>query len=242
MPTPAHDTHDTHFSPDALKFLRGLARHNDRDWFEARRDIYEHSLKTPMLALIDQLNTAMQTFAPDHIRPAHKIAMRIYRDIRFSSDTRPYKTHLAAWWSRRGMEKTSGAGFYLQISPTEILLAAGVYMPERDQLLALRRWLAANHATYRAEIHKLLKSTPTRPAAFQPIDPRPLTRAPRGFPADHPADDLLRARNWGVRATLPAALALDPSLSREIARHFQLAAPLVHTLNAAILPPPDTSS
>lgn len=230
----------THLTPEALRFLRGLLRHNDRDWFEARRPLYERSLKTPFLALIEEINTAMEVFAPDHVRPAHKIALRIYRDIRFSSDKRPYKRHVSAWWACRGMEKTSGAGFYLQIGPSELLLAAGVYMPGRDQLLALRRWMSANHPAYRASLRKLLDA---RAASFRPIDPQPLTRMPRGFAADDPADDLLRARNWGVHASLPSDLALDPSLLPRILRHFRLAAPLVHSLNRAILdnaPSPST--
>lgn len=222
----------THFSPEAIKFLRGLIRNNDRDWFEARRDVYERSLKQPMLALVDEINTAMEAFAPDHVRPPHKITMRIYRDIRFSKDKRPYKRHISAWWSRRGMEKTSGAGFYLQISPDEVLLAAGVYMPERDQLLSIRRWMSHNHPAYRAAIKKLLNA---KGASFQPIDAQPLTRMPKGFAADDPADDLLRAKNWGVHASLPPELALQPSLLHEISRRFKRAAPLVDTLNSAIL-------
>jgi uncharacterized protein (TIGR02453 family) len=221
----------THFSPATLKFLRGLARHNDRDWFEARRDIYEHSLRAPMLALVDDITHAMEAFAPTHIRPAHKITMRIYRDIRFSKNKLPYKTHLSAWWAERGMEKTSGAGFYLQISPSAIMVAAGVYMPEREQLLTLRRWMSTHHAAYRASEQKLLRA---RTLGFQPINAQPLTRMPKGFAVDDPADELLRAKNWGVHAMLPAELALDPTLAREVVRRMRAAAPLVASLNAAI--------
>jgi uncharacterized protein (TIGR02453 family) len=188
-----------------------------------------------MLALVDEITAAMHDFAPDHMRPAHKSVMRIYRDIRFSPDKRPYKTHLAAWWSRRGMEKTSGGGFYLQIGPKESFLAAGVYMPERDQLLALRRWMAEHHRVYRALTAKLLQPRSKKTEPMQPIDADVLTRMPKGFPADHPADELLRARNWGVRSSLPQNLALDPSLAREIVTRFRLMAPLVHTLNDAII-------
>jgi uncharacterized protein (TIGR02453 family) len=221
----------THFTPDTFKFLRGLARHNDREWFNDRKHIYEAELKAPMLALVDEITAAMQPFAPEHMRPANKIMMRIYRDIRFSSDKRPYKTHLSAWWSRRGMEKTSGGGFYLQISPSEVMVAAGVYMPQREQLLQLRRWMSANHPAYRALVKKLLQH---RTAGFAGIDAQALTRMPKGFAADDPAAELLRAHNWGVRASLPAELAFEPSFSKEIVRRFQLAAPLVDALNSAI--------
>ncbi|HEY4010897.1 MAG TPA: DUF2461 domain-containing protein [Acidobacteriaceae bacterium] len=224
-----------HFTPAAFTFLRGLARHNDREWFNARKPAYERELKAPMLALVDEITQSMAAYAPEHMRPAHKSMMRIYRDIRFSPDKRPYKTHLSAWWSRRGMEKTSGGGFYLEIGPKRCFLAAGVYMPEREQLLALRRWLADNHRDYTAQLAKLLRPRSSRALAFEPIDPDALSRVPKGFGSEHPAADLLRARNWGVRLTLPTALALEPALAPEIVTHFRRMAPLVDTLNRAIL-------
>jgi uncharacterized protein (TIGR02453 family) len=222
----------TLFTPEAMKFLRGLARNNDREWFEARRDVYERAVKAPMLALIEEINASMIEFAPDHVRPPHKIAMRIYRDIRFSPNKQPYKTHLAAWWSRRGMEKTSGGGFYLQISPQQVLIAAGVYMPEREQLLALRRWMSAHHKEYRATVKKLLK---TRGAGLEMNESHGLTRMPKGFASDDPADELVRAKSWGVSATLPAEAALEPTLAREVVRRFRMTTPLIDTLNAAML-------
>src|ERR1700757_1809470 len=94
-----------HLSEAALRFLRGLARHNDRAWFEERRAIYEHELRQPMLAILATVTDAMASFAPAHVRPPEKSLMRIYRDTRFSSDKRPYKNHVAAWWTRRGLEK-----------------------------------------------------------------------------------------------------------------------------------------
>jgi uncharacterized protein (TIGR02453 family) len=241
----------SHFTPAAMTFLRGLSRNNDRNWFNARKRIYETELKTPMLTLVDEITQSMAGYAPEHMRPAHKSMMRIYRDIRFSPDKRPYKTHLSAWWSRRGMEKTSGGGFYLQIGPKDCFLAAGVYMPERDQLLALRRWMAEHHRKYNSQLNKLLKprassasssSRTPRTPAMQTIDPDALTRMPKGFPADHPADILLRSRNWGVRCTLPASLALEPTLAREIIARFRLMAPLVDTLNTAILSAENSST
>jgi uncharacterized protein (TIGR02453 family) len=221
-----------HFSPETMKFLRGLARHNEREWFNARKQIYESDLKAPMLALVDEITQAMVSFAPEHMRPANKIMMRIYRDTRFSKDKRPYKRHLSAWWSRRGMEKTTGGGFYLQVSPQEVMVAAGVYMPAREQLLALRRWMAGHHKEYRALVKGVLKN---KTAGFWEIEAEALTRMPKGFASDHPADELLRAKNWGVRCVLPVEAALSPKLAGEIVRRLKLAAPVVEALNGAIL-------
>jgi uncharacterized protein (TIGR02453 family) len=227
----------SHFTPVALRFLRGLAKNNDREWFEERRAVYERELKAPMLALVEEINSAMESFAPEHVRPPHKTMMRIYRDTRFSSDKRPYKRHIAAWWARRGMEKTSGAGFYLHVHPQQVLISVGVFMPERDQLLAIRRWLAAHRVEYRAMLKKVIKpGAGTVP--FTPVEPGALTRMPKGFAADHPAGDLLRAKNWGVHVALPSELALTPSLVKEVVKRFRLAAPLVEALNSTILTAP----
>lgn len=224
----------SHFTPASLKFLRSLARNNDREWFTPRKAIYERELKEPMLALIEEINAAMEGFAPEYVRPPHKTMMRIYRDIRFSSDKRPYKHQVPAWWAKRGMEKTSGGGFYMHVNPKEVLVAVGVYMPEREQLLGIRRWMAEHHAEYRAMLKSLMKAR----AGAQPftgIDADALTRMPKGFPADHPAGELLRAKNWGVHVSLPPETALEPSLGKEIIKRFRLATPLVDALNGAIL-------
>jgi uncharacterized protein (TIGR02453 family) len=160
--------------------------------------------------------------------------MRIYRDTRFDASRglppRPYKTNAAAWWARTGLEKTTGAGFYFHFSPRETIIAAGAYMPTADQLLLIRRHIERHHK----ELRSLLADRRLK-AAMSEFDGRKLTRAPRGFPADSPALDLLVCRQWGVGATLPADFATRPDLIKEIVRRFRLAAPLVDFLNAGIL-------
>jgi uncharacterized protein (TIGR02453 family) len=221
----------THFSNETMKFLRGLAKNNDREWFEARRAVYEAAVRAPILAVVEEINAAMIDFAPDYVRPANKTVMRIYRDIRFSKNKQPYKTHLAAWWARRGMEKTSGGGFYMQVGPSGLMLAAAVYMPEREQLLKLREWMSENHVAYR----KLLKSVTGKKLGLVGIDGEPLTRMPKGFAADDAADELVRSKHWGVRVDLPAELALEAGFVKEVVKRFKAATPLVDTLNGAIL-------
>jgi uncharacterized protein (TIGR02453 family) len=219
----------THFSNNALKFLRGLKRNNDREWFAARKDVYEQELKAPMLALIDEVNHAMLDFAPEHVRPPQKIMMRIYRDIRFSPNKQPYKTHVSAWWVRDGLQKTSGAGFYFHVGPTEVTVAAGVYMPEREQLLAIRRYLAEHHVEFRkAMAGKKLRSL------MQEGDGMKLTRPPKGFSADDPALDLLVCRQWGVEASLPVERATMPTLVKDVVERFKAAAPVIAMLNTPL--------
>ena len=220
----------TYFSGEALKFLRGLKRNNDRVWFEARRGLFEKELKEPMLRLIGEVNEAMAEFAPMHVRPPQKIMMRIYRDIRFSKDKRPYKTHVSAWWVRDGLQKTSGAGFYFSVAPEEVVIAAGVYMPEREQLLAIRRYLAEHHEEFRGVMKgKKLRSLMTE------NDGAPLTRAPKGFPEEHPAIDLLKNKQWGVSARLPVERATKATLLKDVVERFRAAAPMIAMLNAPLV-------
>jgi uncharacterized protein (TIGR02453 family) len=223
----------TYFSGDALKFLRGLKRNNDRVWFDARKSLYETELKAPMLAVIGEVNEAMAEFAPMHVRPPQKILMRIYRDIRFSPNKQPYKTHVSAWWVRDGLEKTSGAGFYFHVSPQEVFVAAGVYMPEREQLLAIRRYLAEHYAAFQT----LMKGKKLR-VLMTENEGHPLSRAPKGFPEDHPAIDLLKNRQWGVSASLPGDRALKASLVKDVVERFKVAAPVIAMLNEPLVGKP----
>jgi uncharacterized protein (TIGR02453 family) len=219
-----------YFSNEALKFLRGLKRNNDRVWFEARRGLFEKELKEPMLKLIGEVNEAMAEFAPMHVRPPQKIMMRIYRDIRFSKDKRPYKNHVSAWWVRDGLQKTSGAGFYFSVTPEEVVVAAGAYMPEREQLLAIRRYLAEHHEEFRAVMKgRKLRSLMTED------DGHALTRAPKGFPEEHPAIDLLKKKQWAVWSRLPGERALKATLVKDVVERFRAAAPMIAMLNAPLV-------
>jgi len=218
-----------YFRPAALTFLRNLAKHNDREWFTPRKPQFEAELKEPMLAIVRKVTDAMMDFAPEHVRPAEKSLFRIYRDTRFSNNKLPYKTHVAAWWSHQGLEKTSGAGYYFHVSAKEVVIAAGAYMPEKDQLAAIRHWLLDNHAEFR----KLLQKPAVR-KAFTEFEGSALTRPPKGFPTDHPALDLIQCKQWGISATLPAKEAMDPKIAATVIRHFKLAAPIVDALNTPI--------
>ena len=226
---PARNTAAPYLRPEALTFLRNLARHNDREWFTPRKAEFEELLRQPMLALVRRITDAMVDFAPNHVRPAEKSLFRIYRDTRFSADKRPYKTHVAAWWSHQGLEKTSGAGYYFHISAKELIIAAGAYMPEKDQLAAIRHWLLGHHQAFR----KLLQNRKVR-SAFEEFEGNALTRPPKGFPKEHPALDLIQCRQWGLAATLPAAEALKPNLAATVIRYFRIAAPVVDALNMPI--------
>jgi uncharacterized protein (TIGR02453 family) len=225
-----------HLRKEGLAFLRAMVRANKGDpaearaWFQENKATYEAELKEPMLAIIRHVTNAMLEFAPQHVRPAEKSFFRIYRDTRFSNDKRPYKEHVAAWWSRSGLEKTSGAGYYFHIAPKEVIVAAGAYMPEKEQLAAIRHWLLDHHEELRRELGR-----PAVRKAFSEFEGNALVRPPKGFPADHAGLDLIRCRQWGLAATLPVEAALEPGFAEVVVKHFRLATPVVELLNEPIV-------
>src|SRR4051794_2248071 len=102
----------TGFPPEAITFFRRLKKNNTREWFQPRKEIYEEQVKAPMLELVTVLMQRLADFAPDYVADPKKAIYRIYRDTRFSKDKTPYKTHIAAVFTPRSLEKHSGAGFY----------------------------------------------------------------------------------------------------------------------------------
>jgi uncharacterized protein (TIGR02453 family) len=230
-PAKGSDEVRAYFALEGLRFLRGLARNNNRDWFNERKPIYEAEIKRPMLAVIEAVTGAMMDFAPGHVRAPESIMMRIYRDTRFSKEKLPYKTHVAAWWVHDGLRKTSGAGFYLHVSGKQVEIAAGAFMPDTEQLLAIRRFLMEHHEEYR----KLAQARGLRRLLSDEESGEPLSRSPKGFPAEHPAVAVYRQKRWGFSASLASETATTAEFAKTVANYFRVAAPLVAFLNQPLL-------
>ena len=218
------------FPAEGLKFFRSLRKNNTREWFQPRKEIFDSKLKAPMEELVALINGELAQVAPDHIVEPKKAVYRIYRDTRFSSDKTPYKTHIAANFPRRGLEKHAGAGFYFSVSDEEIEVAGGVYMPGPPELMAIRTHIAANHADF----HKLATNRKLV-AALGPLKGEALRRPPKGFDAEDPAADYLRMKQWYFFQTLPGSIAATPAVFKEVADRFKLLAPYVHHINTPLL-------
>jgi uncharacterized protein (TIGR02453 family) len=129
-----------------------------------------------------------------------------------------------------GLEKTSGAGYYFHVSAKGVVIAAGAYMPEKEQLAAIRHWLLENHAEFR----KALQQGPPSRRHFKEFEGNALTRPPKGFPCEHPAMDLIKCKQWGLSTTLPADGAGGHGFCRHADSPLQAAAPVVDALNTPI--------
>jgi len=231
------NTHFAGFPEPGMAFLRGLKRNNKREWFQARKQVYEEMVKAPMVEMVEALNESLASRVPDFVTEPAKAIYRIYRDTRFSSDKTPYKTHIAASFFHGRLAKHAAAGFYFSVSPEEIEVAAGLYMPGPEQLLAVRSHIADRHAEFRRLItaKALVKAMGT-------MQGQQLSRAPKGFPPQHPAGDLIRYKQWLFYTILDGGLAATSRLFGEVARRFELLTPFVEFLNRPLLTRKKTAS
>ena len=129
--------------PVIFQFLRDIAAHNNREWFNAHREQYDtarqefENLLTVLIARISEFDESVRGVE------ARDCTYRIYRDTRFSSDKRPYKTHIGAFICPGG-KKSGYAGYYFQVGPQEAgydagtMLASGHYLMEPQALRTLR--------------------------------------------------------------------------------------------------------
>lgn len=213
------------FPPEAMTFFRGLARNNDREWFQPRKEIFEAKVKAPMIELVEALNMEFAKFAPEYINDAKKAIYRIYRDTRFSADKTPYKTHIAAIFPRRGADcKHSGPGFFFLVSHQSIEVAGGIYMPQPEELRAIRTWLAENHVAF-------AKAAGAPEKLMGKLSGPSLQRVPKGFNADHPAATLLKMKHWCYDCTLDVKLATTPKLLPELVKRFRVMLPIMELLS-----------
>jgi uncharacterized protein (TIGR02453 family) len=218
------------FPKEGLEFLRDLKRNNNREWFQEHKGIYEECVKRPMAELISALAVDFQDFAPELAASPKASAYRIYRDTRFSKDKTPYKTHVAAVFPHARLGKHEGAGLYLHIAPSELLIGGGLYMPQPEDLNAVRQKIAGDAASFL----KIVGSRQFR-KLFGTVGGERLSRVPRGFPADHSAAGYLKHKQLLVGRTFPATIAVKPGFYRLIVETFRAMLPFVRFLNEPII-------
>ena len=225
------------FKPAAFTFLRSLKKHNDREWFERNRPTYESEVRAPLGALAEEVDVRLATLAPEIVGDPKRSLFRIHRDVRFSSDKSPYKTHVACWFHHvdagRGVGTQAahgGAGFYFHMEPDRASIGGGIWMPPRPALQKLREAIDEDPGP----LQKIL-STPSIKRQFGGLDEEnKLSRMPRGYPMTHPAIDLLRHQSFTLGRELAHKDLLDSRLPDVLAREYAKLLPLVRWINAAL--------
>lgn len=231
------------FSPRALRFFRELRRHNNRAWFTAHRGDYDTHVRAPMHALIEELDVRFARFAPEIEADPKRAMFRIHRDVRFSKDKSPYKTHAACWFHHRdadrrvGQESEGGsAGFYFQLAPGDSFVGAGLWMPPRPVLRRLREAIAEHPEGFARVV-----AAPRLRRRYGGLDDESmLARMPRGYAPDHPAARWLRHQSFTMGAAMTDAQVVGRRLPALLESHFAALLPLVRWLNRALALPPAT--
>lgn len=174
-----------YFGPELVQFLKQVKRNNRRPWFLKNRERYEDVVRQPSLRFITDFGFRLKEISPWMVadaKPNGGSLMRIYRDIRFSPDKSPYKTWVGMNFPHAGAtDEVHGAGYYLHLDVGGSFLAAGAWHPDRRSLAKIRDAIA-----WKADEWKKAKRGLT-------LGGDSLTRAPRGYPEDHPLiEDLKR--------------------------------------------------
>jgi uncharacterized protein (TIGR02453 family) len=228
---------EPYFTPRTFRFLRGLARHNERPWFESHRDEYETFVREPALRLIADLQEPLRKISPVLVANPKSVGgslFRIHRDVRFSSDKRPYKTHAGLWFYHEAAKATPRAGegtvdrgrldtpgIYLHVEPGACFTGGGLWHPQPATLKRLRDFVVDNprswtHATRRPEFARVFEMTGET-----------LSRPPKGYPPEHPLIDDLKRKDFVASAELTEADLTSPDLVKRLVKRYTLMRPLL---------------
>ncbi len=210
------------FGQRALTCFGALPFHQSGEWFEANRETYESAVKGPMGDLVEHVAERLEK-AKIPIKGDRKSSLfRIHRDVRFSANKDPYKTHAGAVMTRSGGKNDPGL-LYFHLSPEECFFAAGFHLPEPDRLARLRAAAARNPKGFKAMTARLRK------AGLALSGEDSLKSAPRGFEAiqDPEIASAIRLKSMVCLRPLAEAAIASPALADDFCAFAADALPLL---------------
>ncbi|MEO5628928.1 MAG: DUF2461 domain-containing protein [Thermomonas sp.] len=221
-----------YFSDKTFKYLRGLARHNDREWFASHKPEYEANLRQPFLRLLTDLQPVLSSVST-HFRSDPKgvggSLFRIHRDTRFSNDKTPYKAWQGARLFHERARQVAAPSFYVHVKPGESFVGGGLWHPETATQRKVRQFIADNPTGWGRAAHDAAFRT-----HYTLESSDMLVRVPAGFPADFQFADDLRHRNFVVTRKLDDADMTSPDLLRILATDLAAIAPFMDYLCASL--------
>lgn len=208
-----------------LSFLKALRKNNNRSWFQAHRAEYEAAslaFEGFVGALIDDLRPTEGLGG----LTAKDCIFRIYRDIRFSKDKTPYKTHMGAYIAPGG-RKLMKMGYYVQVSPGDSMIAGGLHEPDPKRLDKFRQAIAGDARPFK----KIVGGKAFRDY-FGDLGGDKLKTAPRGYPKDHPEIDILRMKQVTAHHSIPDSEVLSGDVVKKTVDGFRKMKPLLAYLDS----------
>jgi uncharacterized protein (TIGR02453 family) len=219
-----------YFSPATFRFLRQLARHNNRTWFHAHKADYERHVREPFLTLIADLEEPLAKISPHYRAEPRKVGgslFRIHRDTRFSHNKQPYKPFAGARLFHERRREIAAPSFYLHIEPGNCFAGGGLWHPESHTLRNIRGFMVDNPAAWKRA---------TRRRVFREhfsFWGESLKRQPRGFDPRHELIDDLKRKSVAAGEGFDDAFACSDRLHHFAVTTFKRIAPMVDYLCAA---------
>lgn len=203
-----------------IRFLKSIAKNNNREWFEKNKPNYLEA-KSNFEDFLEAFHKELLKFDESlaGLNP-RKQGFRIYRDVRFSKDKRPYKVNMGAGFSEHG-KMDQEPGYYIHIEPGKSFIAGGLYMPDADKLSKIRQEIDYNTEAFL----KILNDKKFKKLFPLLDDFDKLKTAPKGYPKDHPHIDLLKNKSFVVSHRFTDQEVLDkkfPKKAAEIANVLKL--------------------
>ena len=220
-----------YFTPGFFRFLSQLERNNSREWFQAHKDSYRQEVQEPLLGFIADFAEPLAAISPRFVadpRPTGGSMFRIYRDVRFSQDKSPYKTHAAAQFRHQEGRDVHAPGFYVHLEPENVFVGAGLWHPDGSTLAAVRDAIVEHPERWSEVV-----SEPGFVAAHELGGDR-LKRAPRGYDPDHPLVEYLKCKDFVAFQNLTESDALAPDFLDTVADSFRATAPFMRFLTEAV--------
>lgn len=206
-----------------LAYLKKLDKNNNRPWFQENKQLYEQSYNE-MIGFADDVLSEMSEHDYIEAVSAKKSLFRIYRDVRFSKDKIPYKTHWGGFLRRSGAENRGG--YYYHISPKGSYVVGGFFSPNKEDLLHIRNHIAQD-AT---EMRQLISSKPFK-SFFGSLNGSQLKTAPRGFDKEHPNVELLRYKQYLIRHDFTYKEVLSNNFPLIVSKAFQKMRPFFNYMS-----------
>jgi uncharacterized protein (TIGR02453 family) len=222
----------SYFSDASFRFLRSLARNNNRQWFHAHKADYEAHLRSPYQRLLTDLQPIVAEVSLHYRadpRPMGGSMFRINRDTRFASDKSPYKTWQGAKIFHERSRQLEAPSFHLHLRPGGCFVGAGLWHPASDTVRRVRQFILDNPASWKAAAHDRRQRR-----RFALDDSDMLVRMPRGFPAEFEFAEDLRRRNFVLLRPLDDDLMTGPRLLSTLRTDLAALAPFVDYLCAAL--------
>lgn len=212
----------------ALGFLSKLKKNNNKEWFDKNKPQYLE-IKAEFEELIGKLIKELSKTDPaiKALEPKNCV-FRIYKDVRFSKDKTPYKTHIGAYLAAGG-RKSEYAGYYIHIEPGKSFLAGGIWMPQPDILKAVRQEIDYGIKDFL----KIIRAAAFK-KYFEDIQGEKLSRNPKEYPADHPHIEYLKFKSFNVAHELSDRKITSSDFVKNSVIIFKAMKPLNDFLNAAV--------